>query len=622
MSITGQRGCWRSDCFALEVTSIHEVVEIFLDYRPKPITNPWNKASGFLKAGGVASYINATAERWSSVSQTFQQIQTRLEAEDLTKSSSDLKLLLYPILRKTVSDRSFRDWLAAVLLIREVKGKPQAELNPLLGEGGNISTVDLCATYLRCCIMLWDLQTGAITPNAKTFAEAAIANLPLENSLVESGILCHLSPIADFFGELHNTSEVKDYPDNGSTTQLANPVDFILAIEGLLNFAGSLSELKDGEFQGWSTASYPLVLEVNSGSADTSDRSKLSKYEVWLPLWHEPMDIEDIRQDILSDIKFRLANQVSDTIDFLQLLANRSEGLKFDRYSRFGFWKRKGQGNYAIHLGLAAPGSSDIGSELRKWRKSVKPHPQNSHKLYNLLMALEQSLTALAKGSASIQGLLILLGQVELALSEQQSPYHPPQPELSEHWITQAYVEKPSPEFRLAAALASTGLRRFISKARYSPAKSTWFWSSQAHPLQAFSLPVLADYLLHQWDREEKHPSQRFHIKASSFDLQLFIEGALDEALILKLAIGLSLCKIPASFPNQDKEVPTPAAYHLAARMLWNDKTLLSQAAINGLRQGSTIPLQSHARKQQIHRSIPPHTDNGQQIATALIFPI
>lgn len=501
MSITGQRGFWEADRFYLEVKSINDVVETFLDdYHPKPVASPWNKASGFLKAGGINSYLATKATRWSCVYNTFKQIQDIIATEDLTKSSSDLKLLLYPVLKKAILERAFQDWLASVLLVHEVKGKPKAEINPLLGTGGNVSSVDLGATYLNCCKTVWDLQTGDITLNARTFVEAAITNIPLQNSLIKSGILCHLSPIADFFGELQNTSEIENYPDNGSSTQLANPVDFILAIEGLLNFCGSLSELEEQEFQKSSVADYPLLIEVNAGSADTSDRSQLSKYEVWLPIWNEPMDIEDFRLGVLTDLRFRLANQVDDTIDFLQVLANKSKELEFDRYARFGFWKRKGQGNYAIHIGLASPGGSDIGSELRKWRKAVIPHPNQSNKLYNLLLALEQSLTALAKGTASIQELLILLGRVELTLSNHRSRYHPPQPILSEEWVIQAYTENRSAEFRLATTLASTGLRRYISKARYSQAKDVWFWSTQAHPVRAQSLTVLAEKLLHQWN--------------------------------------------------------------------------------------------------------------------------
>lgn len=643
MAITGARGVWHADRFYLEVDSMQDLLEAVLErYTPKPIASPWNKSSGFRKSGGVDQYINAGAKRWSTVSATFRKIQTRLASEDLTKASRDLKLSLYPILRRSIRDRSFQDWLAAVLLIREVRGQPKAELNTLLGKGGAISNVDLAKVYLNCCQMLWDLTSGEPSPNAKTFLEASIANQPLENSLVKKGILCHLSPIADFFGELSNKGG-KDYPANQTSTQLANPVDLILAIEGLLNFAGSLSEMRDGEFQGWSIAVYPLLLEVNAGSAETSDRTQsfkneMFKYEVWLPIWDQLMDIQEFRENVLSDLRVRAANQVSDTLDLFQLIANKSEGLKFERYSRFGFWKRKGDGDYAIHTGIVAPDRSDIGSELRRWRKFVTPHPKQSHRLYNLLMALEQVLTKLAQGVASIQELLILLGRVELALSEQAAAYHPPQPMLSEAWVQQAYLENASPEFRLASVLASTGLRRYLSRARYSNKKEVWFWSKAAHPVRSQSLMALAEDLLRQWNEDDYHPSDQFHINASAADIQLLIEGGLDEALIVELAVGLSLCKIPTClFEYQPASIPV--AYQLAAKLLWDREKTLNRAAIAGLQRGSTIPLQTQAKKQQITRLrllhqpmhkpatpitgiLPPNTSNGSRMTTALIFPI
>ncbi len=213
--------------------------------------------------------------------------------------------------------------------------------------------------------------------------------------------------------------------------------------------------------------------------------------------------------------------------------------------------------------------------------------------------------------------------------------------------MNQAYAENRSSEFRLAAALASTGLRRHISKARYSQAKDVWFWSTQAHSVRSQSLTVLADDLLHQWHEEEHHPSKRPHINASEADIQLLIEGVLDDSLILKLAIGLSLCRVPSQLFDGEPAA-TPTAYQLAARLLWGKETTLSQSVINGLRRGSTVPLQTHAQKQQVTRLrlqiptrgandtedfrkqqsvpiaglLPPNTSNGQRIATALIFPV
>jgi len=82
---------------------------------------------------------------------------------------------------------------------------------------------------LECCRQLWDIKTGEPTAECQTFAEAAIAATPHPKSLIKKGILCHLSPRANFFGELDTRTGTDDYPANGISTQLANAVDYILA---------------------------------------------------------------------------------------------------------------------------------------------------------------------------------------------------------------------------------------------------------------------------------------------------------------------------------------------------------------------------------------------------------
>jgi hypothetical protein len=79
--------------------------------------------------------------------------------------------------------------------------------------------------YLECCQKLWDIKTGESTDGCQTFAEAAITGTPHPKSLINEGILCHLSPRADFFGELDTRTGKEDYPPNNTSTQLANPAD-------------------------------------------------------------------------------------------------------------------------------------------------------------------------------------------------------------------------------------------------------------------------------------------------------------------------------------------------------------------------------------------------------------
>jgi CRISPR-associated protein Csx17 len=500
----------------------------------------------------------------------------------------------------------------------------------LLGTGGNVSTSDLAFNYLECCRQLWDIQTGEPTAECKTFAEAAIAATPHPKSLVKKGILCHLSPRADFFGELDTRTGTDDYPANGISTQLANPVDYILAIEGLLQFSGTVKALKetDGESPETTYALYPLLLEINAGSAETSDRTEQSKHECWLPLWSEPMGLKKYRRYVDRHLRYRLQKQdppVKDTLDLLNELSKASEYLKFTRYSRFGFWPRKGQGSYAIHIGIESPDGNDLGAELRRWRKSVRPRSDYTNATYNLLMSLEQRLTALQRGQGSYQELLILLGRVERHLSKLQSYKMPPVPTLSENWFKKAHEESKSSEFRLAAALASTGLRSNISSYGYNKKKETSFWRGNTDVVPTYSLSALTYALLRKWAQDlDNHPSQfkKRLIFANFKDIQKLMQGNLNEALILDLACGLSLCSIPTKLWKQDKPKFLPFSYRYAAYAHWHKDYSLPMKEIYGLYQGSTVPLVRRLRAQGVNVSLPPTINNGTESAIALTFPI
>ena len=541
------------------------------------------------------------------------------------------------MLSRQIEDGTFQDWLSSVGKVVQFKGKPQVVLNDLLGTGGNISTIDLAFTYLSCCAQLWPLEEGEPSADCRTFAEAAIAGRLHQGTLLKKGILCHLSPIADYYGELDTRTGELDYPDNGGSNQLANPVDYILAIEGLLQFSGTVGALKetDGESQEKTIARYPLLVEVNTGSAETSDRTPQSKHECWLPLWPEPMDLDAYRYLVLDDLNYRQANQIVDTLDLLSALANDSEALGFKRYARFGFWPRKGQGSYAIHVGMAIPGAGDLASELRSWRRKVRPRPDHANATYGLLLSLEQRLVALQQGQGSVLELLMLLGRVERHLSRLQSPYLPPVPRLSEHWVQAAYTQNPSTEFRLALALASTGLRSRISQARYSPKNDRFFWSQKTQKLvPTQSLATLTLTLLSDWARTlAHHPSKGFTVWAKPIDIAQLLQGNANESLMVDLACGLSLCRLPkqlnapepatpASGSTSHPERALPLAYRYAASLQWNPDLALSLQAIHALQRGETGPLLRQLRSQNIQAVLPATLHQSRSIASALAFPI
>ena len=274
---------------------------------------------------------------------------------------------------------------------------------------------------------------GKYLTETEAFIRSSVLGKPQSKTLLLQALLGHTYPAADYFDDLAPSGMSQaDYLDNGGrSSQLANPIDLILYLEGATTFTGKPIPRNQVENEGepeYTLAAYPLLLEVNSGSADTSDRTGRA-YEVWLPLWEQPMNWEDFQNLAGTDLAFRLKNQVVDTIDMLDVITQVDEYRGLSRFSRFGLWTRKGQGNYLVHIGLATPGKTDFGAELRKWRILARPTSQQSQTQSNLLTAIQKTLYRLQQGNAEATTAIRLLGQLEVLHSRIQAKV-PPVPQL------------------------------------------------------------------------------------------------------------------------------------------------------------------------------------------------
>jgi CRISPR-associated protein Csx17 len=460
-------------------------------------------------------------------------------------------------------------------------------------------------------------------------------------------LLAHTHPVGDHFGDLAPSASdrsLEDYLDNGTSAQYANPFDLILYLEGAATFAGTdkpLNEIQGEGDEERTITLYPLLLEVNSGSADTSDRTGRA-YEVWFPLWNDPLDWEGFQDLVFEDLSFRLKHQIVDTLDMLDAIAKASTVQGLSRFSRFGLWTRKGtKSDYLVHIGLAKPGASDIGAELRPWQARARPNDKQSQAQYNLLTAIHKALYHLQQGNAEATTVIRLLGQLEL-LHSRIRPSVPPVPQLKETWVEAVYRELPIYEVELAAALASTSLaheksghsqnlRRSLSSARYSPNKKTWFWiddhtqklkTSSLQKLKTSSLEVFCVSLLKLWqETPERHPAHGWQFWASPDAIATLIAGQTNDQLILELAIGFALCQIPKKLGDYSAKLPLPEPYKYAASLQWTPETNLTMQTINALMAGSTTPLQRQLSVVQKPAVLPPRIASGNRSALALVFP-
>jgi CRISPR-associated protein Csx17 len=640
LRLSGAVGYWVGDCFYLEIDSAELLVEDILNhYQPKPFVSPWNSYSLFNKAGGLEVVLASKSERYALMREGYQELQNAMRALDIEgQSAAQKKLTLMADLPHQVGNLHWQEWINAVGLLTSTKSGPRFLCNDLLGTGGNVGTTDFCTVYFQVCSQLWNLDTGEPSVETEAFIRASVLGEPMPGTLLLQGLLGHTYPAADYFDDLAPSGASQaDYLDNGGrSSQLANPIDLILYLEGATTFTGKAiprNEVENEEDQEYTLAAYPLLLEVNSGSADTSDRTGRS-YEVWLPLWNEPMDWRDFQDLVTTDLAFRLKNQVVDTLDMLDVITQVDEYRGLSRFARFGLWQRKGQGNYLVHVGLATPGETDFGAELREWRLAARPTANHSQAQYNLLTAIHKTLYRLQQGNAEATTAIRLLGQLEVLHSRIQTKV-PPVPQLSQKWVEAVYNEYPMVEVELAAALASTSLthkdtghsaysfRRLLSSARYVPDKESWFWSEDhTHKLKTASLEALCLSLLQLWNEyKTRHPSFGWTYRASPDAIARFIAGSTNDLLILELALGFALCKIPGTLAPDAKTQPLPEPYKYSASLQWSRETVLTTQTINGLISGSTVPLSRQLAAIQKPAVLPSTIAVGKRCALALVFP-
>ncbi|GAB4232110.1 MAG: hypothetical protein Kow00121_60260 [Elainellaceae cyanobacterium] len=641
LRLSGTVGYWVNDCFHLEIDSAESLVQdILYRYQPKPFVSPWNSYSLFSKADGLETVLASTSERYTLMREGYQELQAALESLDIEgQSAAQKKLTLMADLPNQVNNPYWLEWINAVGLMTHTQKGARFLCNDLLGTGGNVGTTDFCTVYFQVCSQLWNLNTGEPAPETEAFIRAAVLGESLSSTLLLQGLLGHTYPAADYFDDLAPSGlSQADYLDNGGrSSQLANPIDLILYLEGATTFTGKAiprNEVKNEGDPEYTLAAYPLLLEVNSGSADTSDRTGRA-YEVWLPLWDQPMDWAEFQELVTTDLAFRLKHQVIDTIDMLDVITQRDEyrdGLS--RFTRFGLWTRKGQGKYLVHVGLAVPGDSDFGAELREWRLQARPTEKQSQAQYNLLTAIQKTLYRLQQGNPEATTTIRLLGQLEILHSRIQAKV-PPTPQLSEKWVEAVYNESPIFEVELAAALASTSLthretghssysfRRLLSAARYVPNKGTWFWSNDhTHKLKTASLEALCLSLLQLWSEDkDRHPSFGWTYRASPDAIAAFIAGRTNDQLILELAIGFALCRIPQKLASYSSLQPLPEPYKYAASLQWCRDSVLTYQTVNGLLAESTVPLSRQLAALQKLVVLPNKIVAGKRSALALVFP-
>ncbi|AWK84922.1 type I-G CRISPR-associated protein Cas8g1/Csx17 [Azospirillum thermophilum] len=459
-------GWWRDEAFHLRTRLTgEELLSFFLDhYRPSAVVAPWNGGSGFFAGDnrdGFAPLRDSPAERFAGLRAAMEICERALaDAGLVERPQGEAKLSFVLRLRGQLPDEALI-WIDAALAL----SRDDLLFPPLLGTGGNDGRLDFTNNFMRRLVSsktprgLFDAQTGAHRPEAVPMLRAALFG-DATDGLTDAAI-GQFAPGAA--GGPNSTAGFEGAPN-------LNPWDFVLMIEGALLFAGALTRRNESARQ--SGASFPFTVKATGagwGGIGVEDEDD-ARAEFWAPLWSRPATAAEIRQFLAEGRAVLNGRTARDGLEFARAAAALGTSRGIDAFQRYGFVMRAGKAYLATPLGrrrvtAVAPPAVALIAELEEghWLERVRYRLRKGEegaRARILAQRLDDALFALTEpgaGKPEVQAALIALGAVAryLAVAPKARETVPPPPALSPRWLSLA--DDGSPEFHVAAALASLG---------------------------------------------------------------------------------------------------------------------------------------------------------------------
>jgi len=577
---TRTKGFWRDDSFVLLTELAQENLVQFLlhDYQPTPLIAPWNGSTGFYPKDNpktLEAICHSQASRFASYRQAVEVAKKQVKSLGLTAQPKDkeIKRQLLSRLRNNLPDQAVK-WLDTCALITS----DELKFPPLTGTGGNDGNFEFSRTFMQQLQELLDLETGEPKANASLLLQAALFDVTVPG-LPFVGKIGQFNPIA-----AGGANAGPGY-DAGSRV---NPWDYVLMLEGIMLFTAGATrryEQIKGEL------AYPFTVRASSTGYSSASEQDEARAELWVPFWSSPTGLKEL-QILFSEGRAKVrthegqakpfARSATDGVDFARAVSTLGVNRGIKDFVRYSFQVRNGLSYFAIPLGHFQPrfdSQVDLLAQLDPWLLRFKIAAQDMHTPASVKRAHRQLETAIinfSRGKIKLLDVLITLGKVESALDRSlkftQEKNLQPIPRLSDEWIKDPAND--SIEFRLALALAGSGLRRRLVRVRedYFPS-----WVDNEDRITTWQAGSLVKNLITLLKREEIESQHRekqegesqmkgepVHPQADLDDVACWIEGKVDDSRIEAIARGLCLIKLPREDPKYNKpELPIPTAYAL-----------------------------------------------------------
>jgi len=454
------RAAWQLDTLCLQThLDPEDLVAFFLDdFRPSPILAPWNADSGFWddRSGGQAlrRLEETTNPRLAAYSSTVRAVRALLATTGLkARPDREAKRRLLRLCRAELPDEMV-EWLDTSLVLTA----EDAVYPPLLGGGGADGRLEFSANCIQRLEEVIDFRPG-VDPQV----DRSLATARLRLSLFNEGA-APLTKAA--VGQFHPGGVGGPNATRGwDAASLVNPWDYLLMLEGAVLLAGSVARRMGANPE--RMASFPFSARVSAagwGTVSSSDASG-ARAELWLPVWHRPTSLPEIRQ-VFAEGRAQVGRRQARTgVDFARAAASLGVDRGIASFTRYGFVKRSGQSHLAAPLGqLQVRLVADVGlvDELDPWLDRLRAacyRSETPESYRRALRDIEESIFAYCRygGKAHLAAVAAALGRATKTLGRKSRTRDSLRPlhHLSPRWLNAC--DDGSQEFRLAAALASVG---------------------------------------------------------------------------------------------------------------------------------------------------------------------
>jgi CRISPR-associated protein Csx17 len=400
------QGFWCEGDFWLQTKIAQEDLAPWLidAYTALHIINPWNKAAGIaVDDCSVATFVGlfdglqkSPCLRLEGLSALLEDVLQVVAANPIVNKDKD-KPQQVDALKRQIADSEWLEWCeSAIVEVQETdkKGKVSDRLKypALLGTGGNVGPTDLAVNYYEALGAVFDLDSTEGTPvkeEIAMFTEAIFGVVTTEVTQSEACKGAHMFPANDFYLDFKRSNSL-DYVESGGKGGTAvNPVLVLLATEGFLTFSSTISTINstiDADGVGirakTQVAKYSLAVPTKGSSASlvsVSERQTFTE-EYFLPLWSAALTHENLKgrlfeSPLVNEVGFSLRHKPNDGTDFINEVrewAARTGAT--GRMLRYQMLPRKGQGNFAVYMGVVDVGGGliDLAADMNPVRGKLK----------------------------------------------------------------------------------------------------------------------------------------------------------------------------------------------------------------------------------------------------------